>query len=114
MLRPHFPLIDNVNELPDVNSISEVIVVVDGVWRVVDLVDWLSEGCFWSGTITEIMDNDMVKVKFPEPPVGEGSLDCVSCKDLRPSLDWSPESGWTVPTPPVISTEVKMVTCVHV
>ncbi|KAJ8438894.1 hypothetical protein Cgig2_007739 [Carnegiea gigantea] len=38
-------------------------------------------------------------IKFPDPPVGEGSVDCVSSKDLRPSLNWSLELGWTVPMP---------------
>ena len=37
---------------------------------------------------------------FP-PPDGEGLSYEISCKDLRPSLDWSPENGWTMPIPKV-------------
>ncbi|KAJ8438893.1 hypothetical protein Cgig2_007738 [Carnegiea gigantea] len=62
ILRPHYPKIYHVNELPDLNTISEVIVAVHGVWRVGDSVDWLSEGCFWSATVTETISNDKVKV----------------------------------------------------
>jgi len=62
ILRPDYPKIYHINELPVPNTISEVIVVVDGVWRVGDLVDWLSKGCFWSATVTETMSNDKVKV----------------------------------------------------
>lgn len=63
ILRPHYPKIYHVNELPDPNTISEVIVAVHGVWRVGDSVDWLSEGCFWSATVTETISNNKVKVK---------------------------------------------------
>ncbi|XP_021721792.1 uncharacterized protein LOC110689330 isoform X2 [Chenopodium quinoa] len=99
MLRPQFPAFYRESELPDVNVTSEVIVAVADVRRVGDLVDWLTDGCYWSGTITEIIDNDTVQIKLLEPPRGEGSSYTVNCKDLRPSLDWSPESGWTVPVP---------------
>lgn len=30
------------------------------------------------------------------PPIGEGALYEIHFKDLRPSLDWSPNFGWTV------------------
>lgn len=99
MLRPQFPAFYRESELPDVNSISEVIVEVADVWRVGDLVDWLSDDCFWSGTITDIIDDEMVQITLLEPPRGEGSSYNAKCKDLRPSLDWSPESDWTVPAP---------------
>ncbi|XP_019702987.1 uncharacterized protein [Elaeis guineensis] len=36
-------------------------------------------------------------VELLEPPLGEGRSYVSSCKDLRPSLDWSPENGWMVP-----------------
>ncbi|PWZ45955.1 hypothetical protein Zm00014a_036313 [Zea mays] len=29
-----------------------------------DMVDWLKDGCYWSGTITKLLKNDMVK-KYP-------------------------------------------------
>ncbi|GAB2220116.1 hypothetical protein Droror1_Dr00007759 [Drosera rotundifolia] len=54
-------------------------------------------GCFWSGRVTEIINEDLVKVELPEPPMGEGSSYEVLCKDPRPSLDWSVELGWTLP-----------------
>lgn len=98
MVRPQFPLICRENEMPDINTISEVIVVVDGVWRVGDLVDWWKDDCFWSGTVIEIEGDDKVQIKLPEKPYGEGKTYSVGCKDLRPSLDWSPEYGWTIPT----------------
>ncbi|XP_021751797.1 uncharacterized protein LOC110717417 [Chenopodium quinoa] len=99
MLRPEFPAFYRESELSDVNITSEVVVAVADVRRVGDLVDWLADDCYWSGTITEIIDSDTVQIKLLEPPRGEGSSYTVNCKDLRPSLDWSPESGWTVPAP---------------
>ncbi|GMH08511.1 hypothetical protein Nepgr_010351 [Nepenthes gracilis] len=97
MVRPHYPVIYRESEMPDVGTISEVIVVTDCAWKVGDLVDWFTDGCFWSGRVTEIVDDNMVKIELPEPPIGEGSVYEVFCKDLRPSLDWSPEFGWTIP-----------------
>ncbi|CAO2839114.1 unnamed protein product [Amaranthus hypochondriacus] len=97
MLRPHFPGYYRESDLPDLNTISEVIVAVADVWRVGDLVDWFFSGCFWSGTITDIIDDKRAKVKLLEPPRGEGSSYEVDCENLRPSLEWSPKFGWTVP-----------------
>ncbi|OVA01465.1 Tudor-like [Macleaya cordata] len=97
MVRPSFPPIYQESQRPDICKISEVIAIVDGIWKVGDLVDWYQDGCYWSGRITHILDEDNVQVKLPEPPVGEGKSYKASCKDLRPSLDWSPEHGWTVP-----------------
>ncbi|KAL2920429.1 DUF724 domain-containing protein 10, partial [Bienertia sinuspersici] len=91
MLRPQFPSFYHESELPDLNTVGEDIVAVADVWRVGDLVDWFSDGCYWSGTITEVLDDDGVKVALLEPPKGEGSSYVVNCKDLRPTLDWSPE-----------------------
>ncbi|GAB2294537.1 hypothetical protein Dimus_028741 [Dionaea muscipula] len=98
MVRPHYPRIYTENACPNLEMISEPIVITDRAWKVGDLVDWLSDGCFWSGKVFEIVDDDMVKVELPEPPIGEGSSYEVISKDLRPSLDWSPGLGWTVPT----------------
>ncbi|CAO2839115.1 unnamed protein product [Amaranthus hypochondriacus] len=61
MLRPHFPGYYRESDLPDLNTISEVIVAVADVWRVGDLVDWFFSGCFWSGTITDIIDDKRAK-----------------------------------------------------
>ncbi|KAK8504272.1 hypothetical protein V6N12_044811 [Hibiscus sabdariffa] len=47
--------------------------------------------------ITEKLDDENVKVELLPPPEGEGSLYDASCKDLRPSLDWSVDEGWKLP-----------------
>ncbi|XP_028055200.1 uncharacterized protein LOC114259392 isoform X1 [Camellia sinensis] len=98
MVRPGYPPIYLESQMPHGNAISEVTVVISGVWKVGDLVDWFTDGCYWSGRVTQILDNDKVEIELPPPPVGEGKAYKVFCKDLRPSLDWSPEEGWSVPT----------------
>ncbi|GAB2220123.1 hypothetical protein Drorol1_Dr00007766 [Drosera rotundifolia] len=97
MVRPHYPRTYSERGCPDLEKISEAIVVTDHTWKVGDLADWWTDGCFWSGRVTEIINEDLVKVELPEPPMGEGSSYEVLCKDLRPSLDWSVELGWTLP-----------------
>ncbi|KAH9625481.1 hypothetical protein KSS87_018340 [Heliosperma pusillum] len=97
MLRPQFPSVYHASELLDMNAISDVAVVVDGDWIVGDMVDWKKDGCFWSGTITKVLGDKTVEIKLPDKPVGEGLTYIVSRKDLRPSLNWSPDSGWTFP-----------------
>ncbi|XP_062108152.1 uncharacterized protein LOC133819029 isoform X2 [Humulus lupulus] len=87
MLRPPFPTVYRESQMPNVNNISEVSVVFKDVRKVGDLVDWFTDSCYWSG-----------RIELLRPPLGEGSFYNVLCKDLRPSLDWSPKSGWTVPT----------------
>ncbi|KAM1923915.1 hypothetical protein ACFX15_021761 [Malus domestica] len=99
MLRPQFPPIYNRSTIPDANTRAEVVVIVNDDWKVGDLVDWWKDGCYWSGRITEILGNESLKFDLPPPPDGEGYSYEVSSKELRPSLDWSPENGWTVPTP---------------
>ncbi|XP_010274847.1 PREDICTED: uncharacterized protein LOC104610075 isoform X3 [Nelumbo nucifera] len=97
MVRPCFPPIYHENQMPDASSISEVVAIVDNVWKVGDLVDWWYTDCYWSAKITRILGEDKVQVELPKCPVGEGGSYEALCKDLRPSLDWSPEHGWTVP-----------------
>ncbi|XP_062015690.1 uncharacterized protein LOC133732211 isoform X1 [Rosa rugosa] len=102
MLRPPFPPIYRESKRPDVNTILEVIVIVNDAWKVGDLVDWWKDGCYWSGKVAEVLGDETVKVELPRPPVGEGvegEMYEASYKDLRSSLDWSLEYGWTVPTP---------------
>jgi hypothetical protein len=64
MLRPSFPqwyLRDQVpQQLPD----NDVIAIVYESWKVGDMVDWLSEGCYWSARITKLLNKDMVKVSI--------------------------------------------------
>ncbi|KAK0608893.1 hypothetical protein LWI29_037619 [Acer saccharum] len=99
MIRPSFPPVYRESQMPDVNSIPEVAVIVNIVWKVGDLVDWWSDNCYWSARITEILGEGKFRIDLPLPPVGEGSTYEALSKDLRPSLDWSPTNGWTLPIP---------------
>ncbi|TXG72238.1 hypothetical protein EZV62_000817 [Acer yangbiense] len=140
MIRPSFPPVYRESQMPDVNSIPEVAVIVNIVWKVGDLVDWWSDNCYWSARITEILGEGKFRftsllylsslgsfptesqvfrkikagfpfipfmfrfglsIDLPLPPVGEGSTYEALSKDLRPSLDWSPTNGWTLPIPVV-------------
>ncbi|KAK4425545.1 hypothetical protein Salat_1748500 [Sesamum alatum] len=97
MLRPRYPPIYNEKQMPQVSEISEVAVIVDDSWKVGDLVDWWTTGCYWSGRITQLLGDDKAKIELNPPPLGEGLSYEVHLKDIRPSLDWSPQCGWTVP-----------------
>ncbi|KAK6161373.1 hypothetical protein DH2020_004754 [Rehmannia glutinosa] len=123
MLRPAYPPIYNVKQMPHASVISEVSVIVDDSWKVGDMVDWWTSDCYWCGRITQLLGDGkaqadeelplaahtehesssrnsyMLEIELKQPPHGEGSTyDEVYFKDLRPSLDWSPEYGWTIPT----------------
>eukprot|EP00257_Ricinus_communis_P019806 XP_015578900.1 uncharacterized protein LOC8276931 isoform X2 [Ricinus communis] len=97
MIRPHFPPVYHEGESFDINSISEVSVILNDVWKVGDLVDWWSDGCYWSGRLTKVLGPEKFQIELFPPPFGEGLSYEASCKDLRPSLDWSSQHGWTVP-----------------
>ncbi|CAN6340557.1 unnamed protein product [Urochloa humidicola] len=97
MIRPSFPQWYYGHEAPEQFTDNDVAAIVDEAWKVGDLVDWFSEGCFWSGTITKLLDEDMMEVKLPAPPIGEGKRYHVNCNDVRPTLEWSLIEGWTVP-----------------
>ncbi|PKA62931.1 hypothetical protein AXF42_Ash007727 [Apostasia shenzhenica] len=97
MIRPQYPPVYYESELPDTLPTPDLIVIVNDPWKVGDLVDWWCDGCSWSGRITKIIAKDKVQVKLPDPPVGQGCSYEALCKDLRPSLDWTLESGWVVP-----------------
>ncbi|VFQ76820.1 unnamed protein product [Cuscuta campestris] len=99
MLRPSYPPIYSGNEVSDESSVPEVRVIIQGKWKVGDLVDWWSSGCFWSGKLTKLLANAQAQIELIPPPVGEGTTYDVFVKDLRPSLDWSPELGWNLPSP---------------
>uniref|UniRef100_A0A2P2K9F9 Uncharacterized protein n=2 Tax=Rhizophora mucronata TaxID=61149 RepID=A0A2P2K9F9_RHIMU len=47
----------------------------------------------------EVLGEKKFQIDLLPPPLGEGSSYEASIEDLRPSLDWSLERGWTVPTP---------------
>ncbi|XP_049935734.1 uncharacterized protein LOC116267553 isoform X2 [Nymphaea colorata] len=97
MIRPCFPKSYLESEAPNLDNISEVVVVYRDTWKVGDHVDWWYEGCYWTARITDLLGSDKVKVALLESPLGEGGSYEALCKDLRPSLDWSPDDGWTVP-----------------
>ncbi|CAI9118267.1 OLC1v1019807C1 [Oldenlandia corymbosa var. corymbosa] len=96
MLRPKYPPIYHSIE-PSINAISEVIVISDGDWHVGDLVDWFEKDCYWTGKVTHILGDEEAMVELLPPPWGEGDSYRASFSNLRPSLDWSPKDGWTVP-----------------
>ncbi|KAI5391260.1 uncharacterized protein LOC127105946 [Lathyrus oleraceus] len=99
MVRPRFPTIYRESEKLDVNAISEGVVIVDDAWKIGDLVEWFSDGCYWCGKVTELFGTDKVQIDLLPPPHGEGCSYEALTKDLRPSLDWCPQNGWTVPMP---------------
>lgn len=98
MVRPQYPPMYHESQMSDISSVSEVTVVVEGSWKVGNLVDWQEKDCYWTGRVTKVLDKDKVQIELPMPPAGEGSSYEAFCKDLRPSLDWSPKIGWTVPS----------------
>lgn len=61
MLRPQYPPICSESEAY-ADTISEVKVARNGVWNVGDLVDWWSDGCYWSGKVTKILGDEKVQV----------------------------------------------------
>ncbi|KAJ6830000.1 uncharacterized protein M6B38_126320 [Iris pallida] len=97
MVRPTFPPFYRESQVPDSYPECDVVAIVEDDWQVGDLVDWWYEGCYWSGRVSMILGIDKVQVVLPAPPIGEGKSYEAFCKDLRPSLNWSPEDGWTVP-----------------
>ncbi|XP_011029861.1 PREDICTED: uncharacterized protein LOC105129476 isoform X2 [Populus euphratica] len=99
MVRPYFPSVYLESKLSEIKTISEVVVVVNDVWKVGDFVDWWTDGCYWSGRLTKALGNDKYQIDLFPPPAGEGSSYEASSKDFRPSLSWSPDNGWTVPIP---------------
>ncbi|KAL3828234.1 hypothetical protein ACJIZ3_017036 [Penstemon smallii] len=98
MLRPPYPTIYKENQITHVSDITEVGLIVDDVWKVGDLVDWWTTGCYWSGRIIQLLGDGKAQVELKPPPLGEGATYEVLLQDLRPSLDWSLQHGWTVPT----------------
>ncbi|KAI9119657.1 hypothetical protein K1719_009533 [Acacia pycnantha] len=99
MVRPCYPTLYFESEKPDMSTISEEIVVVDGAWMVGDLVDFRADGCYWSGSVAKVLEDGKFKIDLFPPPRGEGSSYEAFFKDIRPSLVWDPKKGWTVPIP---------------
>lgn len=64
MLRPQYPQMYRKSEIPPVNSLSREFVVIDGTWKVGDLVDWFTDGCYWSAKVIKVFsDDDKVQVR---------------------------------------------------
>ncbi|KAB1219983.1 hypothetical protein CJ030_MR3G020090 [Morella rubra] len=116
MVLPRFPPIYHESQMPDVNTISEVVVIVCDAWKVGNMVDWWADGCYWSARVTELLGDEKLlpsgsisvpmdldplfdlnaefcllrifyfMVKYEMIALGEGSSYEASSKDLRPSL----------------------------
>ncbi|KAL5202639.1 hypothetical protein ABZP36_013591 [Zizania latifolia] len=97
LLRPPFPQLYQRDQVPEHFQKSNVVACVCDTWKVGDLIDWLSEDCYWTGKITKLLSEDKVEVELLEPPMGEGGYYKADCKDIRPALDWCLENDWTVP-----------------
>ena len=62
MLRPSFPRWYMEGQVPEQLPDNDVIAIVSESWKVGHIIDWLSEGCYWSGRITKLLNEDMVEV----------------------------------------------------
>ncbi|KAK4258158.1 hypothetical protein QN277_007640 [Acacia crassicarpa] len=102
MVRPCYPKMYFESEKPDMSTISEEIVIVDGAWMVGDLVDFCADGCYWSGRVAKVLEDGKFKIDLFPPPRGEGSGYEAFFRDIRPSLGWGPRKGWTVPVPKLL------------
>ncbi|KAJ0255197.1 Agenet-like domain-containing protein [Hirschfeldia incana] len=91
MVRPAYPLVHKV----DGNLVP--LLGAAGSWKVGDLIDWHKDGCYWSGAVLAIKNNALQVEHYP-PPRGEGGTCLALSKDLRRSLEWSLEDGWTLPS----------------
>ncbi|ESQ43319.1 hypothetical protein EUTSA_v10014347mg [Eutrema salsugineum] len=99
MVRPSYPPHYHKNEELQIKGDQEPLLVVHDSWKVGDLVDWWEEGCYWSGKVLKVMkEKKALKIKLPPPPRGEGKNYDALWKDLRPSLEWSLEDGWKLPS----------------
>ncbi|KAF8116767.1 hypothetical protein N665_0014s0031 [Sinapis alba] len=97
MVRPSFPPCYYERHVCKIEADQAPLVVVYGSWKVGDLVDWWKDDCFWCATVLGVERNALQIELFP-PPLGEGETYKALRKDVRPSLDWSLEDGWTLPS----------------
>lgn len=74
MLRPCFPRFSRECEVADTQNHSGLVAIVHNEWEVGNLVDWWSDGCFWSGRIGAILDNNKVRVDLPNLLLVKGFL----------------------------------------
>ena len=61
-MRPCYPTIHLESDMPNMSTISEEVVIIDGIWMIGDLVDFLADGCYWSGTVIKILEDGKFKV----------------------------------------------------
>ncbi|PON91772.1 hypothetical protein TorRG33x02_123700 [Trema orientale] len=66
MVRPPFPRIYHESQMPNVSTISEVAVIFSDTRKIGDLVDWFTDGCYWSGIVTKILEDET----FQDPVMG--------------------------------------------
>ena len=64
MVRPQYPRTCEEINLPLVKGITEVSIGTDDVWKVGDLVDWLTDGFFLTGRLTEVFNDGNVVVRL--------------------------------------------------
>ncbi|PIA36503.1 hypothetical protein AQUCO_03400419v1 [Aquilegia coerulea] len=112
MVRPSFPSIYRESQMQDTRATSDVIAIVDDVWKVGDLVDWWFDSCYWCGRITHLLGEDKVMgseacVRLIQPtsqetgveknPPKEGSFDDCSATSVSshgpPATSPSPETS---------------------
>lgn len=63
IVNPSFPTFYCKSDKPDDITISEVAVLVNDEWKVGDLVDWWTGGCYWSATtLTKILSVKKLQV----------------------------------------------------
>lgn len=98
MVRPSYPPCYQEREVRKIEADQAPLVVVHGSWQVGDLVDWDRDGCFWCATVLTVKRNEPFQIELFPPPLGEGETYKALRKDVRPTLDWSPEDGWTLPS----------------
>ncbi|CAN8255304.1 unnamed protein product [Cochlearia groenlandica] len=96
MIRPPYPPVCHESEFS--GNTEKPLWVIHGCWKVGDLVDWCQDDCYWSGTIMEMMEDEVVQMELIPPPYGQGENYKAMCSDLRPSLEWSPVDGWKLPS----------------
>ncbi|KAH7299303.1 hypothetical protein KP509_24G004400 [Ceratopteris richardii] len=98
MVRPSYPPIYMATDESIIQTGNGPVVVVNGNWSIGDHVDWYADGCFWIARITAIFSKESVQVELLNAPFGEGGSYEAPVKDIRPSLDWSIDRMWTVPS----------------
>ncbi|KAJ0261758.1 Agenet-like domain-containing protein [Hirschfeldia incana] len=97
MVRPSYPPFYYERYVPKIEADRSPLVVVYGRRQVGDVVDWQCQGCFWCATVLEL-ERKALQIELFPPPRGEGETYKAMRSDVRPTLDWSPEHGWTVPS----------------